>query len=95
MYALLAAAARYLIGTLVTQIVIKFVLFTALYVFVSEATEVMISWLPSISNLDGALGALTPEIAFFLNLLNFQQGLSVIISAQALAFAIRRIPLMG
>ncbi|MEM8684360.1 MAG: DUF2523 family protein [Pseudomonadota bacterium] len=48
-----------------------------------------------LQNASGFLGAIDPNVAYFLEGFAFAEGLSIILSAYVLRFLIRRIPLVG
>lgn len=85
------------IGWLVRTALIKFVVFTVLYVIVSAFVGYLMTKISSLSPsaVNSALSGWTPAMWYFADLTLFSQGIPAIISAYILRFSIRRIPLIG
>ena len=85
------------IGWLVRTVLIKFVVFTALYVIVSAFISYLMTKLASVGpgSLNAALNAWSPAMWYFADLTLFSQGIPAVISAYVLRFAIRRLPVIG
>jgi hypothetical protein len=95
MFGILVSAFNSVLTWFLTQVVIKFVVFTAFFLIVSAFTAVLVSLLPSASSIDPAFAALDSGTAFFLNALAFPFGVSALLAAYATRFIIRRIPVIG
>jgi hypothetical protein len=82
---------------LVRSVLVKFVVYFALYFFVTEAVQYLQSQsiLPSIATLSGAFGGIGADVWYFLDLCSFTYGAQVIIAAFAARFIVRRIPFIG
>jgi hypothetical protein len=91
MGALLSAA----VGFLVRSVLVKFLLFTAMYFIVSAVCGYLVSKLPGPSDLNSALASWSPAMWFFADLTMWTQFFPAVISAYILRFAIRRIPFFG
>jgi hypothetical protein len=93
MGALLSGMLSWLFKTLL----IKFVTFTVLYLVVSSFVTYLISKLSTFGpdSLIAALSAWSPAMWYFADLTLFTQGVPAVISAYALRFAIRRMPIIG
>jgi hypothetical protein len=96
-YAILMSAGWSLLSWLFRAVLIKFVVYFALFFFVSEAVQYLQSsnLLPSVSMLNGAFGGIGSDVWYFLDLCSFSYGVQVILAAFAARFVIRRIPLIG
>jgi hypothetical protein len=94
MYAVLMAAFWQILGWLVSTVIIKFVVFTALFLVVAELMSVMAAWLPSALDLS-ALGGIPATVWYFLDLFNVTAGIPLLLSAFVTRFFIRRIPVIG
>lgn len=85
------------IGWLVRTVLVKFVVFTVLYLVVSAFISYVMGKLSGIGPgaLNASLSAWTPAMWYFADLTLFSQGIPAIISAYVLRFAIRRLPVIG
>lgn len=83
------------VGFLVRTVLVKFLLFTVMYLVVSSVTGYLVSKLPGPGDLNSALAAWTPAMWYFADLTLWTQFFPALISAYILRFAIRRIPFFG
>lgn len=97
MYAILVSAIMTMLGFVVRSILVKFVVFFALWFITTEFINVMQSAgiFPNANVLNMALGNLSPGLWYFLNLFAFHIGIPMLISASVTRFIIRRIPVIG
>lgn len=97
MYAVLMSAVWSDLSFVFRSILIKFVLYFALFFFVSEAVQYLqtSNILPNVSTLNGAFGGIGADVWYFLDLCSFSYGVQVILAAYAARFVIRRIPMIG
>ena len=95
MYPILLSALNGLLGFIFRTLIIKFVLFFGLFFIVHEFVAVLVTWLPTNTNLPQLFSALPDTVWYFLNLANIPFGLSLVISAMVSRFIIRRIPVIG
>lgn len=95
MYGILLSAFNSVLGWLVRSVLVKFAVFFALYFITTEFVEVISSMLPTGGAVTGALSSLTSSTWYFLDVFMFQTGLSMVVSAYATRFIIRRIPVIG
>ncbi|MCI1042236.1 DUF2523 family protein [Caballeronia zhejiangensis] len=97
MYAVLLSAGWSLLSWLLRSVLIKFVVYFALFFFVSEAVQYLqsSSVLPDASVLSNAFGGIGQDVWYFLDLCSFSYGAQVILAAFAARFVIRRLPLIG
>ena len=82
-------------GWLVRTVLIKFVLFTVMYLVVTAVVGYLLSKLPGPGDLNAGLAAWTPGMWFFADLTLWTQFFPGLLSAYITRFAIRRIPLFG
>jgi hypothetical protein len=83
------------VGWLVKTVLVKFLLFTVMYLIVSAVCGVLISKLPGPGDLNSALASWSPAMWYFADLTMWTQFFPGVISAYILRFAIRRIPFFG
>ncbi|MGM1342320.1 DUF2523 family protein [Morganella morganii] len=76
-------------------LVIKFVLFFALFFAVHELVSVMVFWLPDHTDLPQLFSLLPDSVWYFMNLFLVPYGITLLLSALLTRFIIRRIPLIG
>lgn len=95
MFGILLSAGNALLGWLVRGVLVKFVVFIALYWVVAELVAVMAGWLPSGSGLTSAFGGISAATWYFLDLFAFSTGLPLVVSAMVTRFFIRRVPVVG
>jgi hypothetical protein len=83
---------------LIREIVIKFVVLTAIFlvakVFSDVAIEYLQVWLDT-SGIANALGSLPSAAWYFLNMFHVPTGMQLIFSAYVTRFLIRRLPVIG
>jgi hypothetical protein len=97
MFGILVSALNLVLSFVIRSVLVKFVMFFALFFVVSGFIAVLVSsgLLPTASGLNSALASLTPAGAYFFNLFALDTGISMVISAYVTRFIIRRIPLIG
>lgn len=95
MWAILLAAVNTAIAFVFRAVVIKFVLFTSVYLFISEVVPLIISHLPSAGNISELFSRLPSGVLWLLNVFSVDIFLPVIVSAMFTRFFIRRIPFLN
>lgn len=95
MYAILLSGLFSFLGSLLRAIVIKFVIFTALFLIVSGFITYLSTKLPDASSLTTGFGALSNSVWYFFDFFAIPFGLPLLLSAYVLRFMIRRIPVIG
>lgn len=83
------------VGWFFQTVVLKFALFTGMYLVVTAVTGYLITKLPGPAQLNAGLAAWTPGMWYFADLTLWTQFFPALISAYMLRFAIRRIPFLG
>lgn len=99
MYGIVLSALNSVVGFILTQVVIKFVLFFAVYLLAGEVADFAASLLGS----DGAtplailqgFNALPEGSLYFLDMFYVIEGTKAVLSAMLAMFALRRIPFFG
>lgn len=95
MFGILVSAFNVVLGFIFRQLVVKFVVLFSLYFVIQTFVSVLGSFLPNVSNLNGAFGGIAAGTWWFLDLFAFSQGLPLVVTAFAYRFLIRRIPVIG
>lgn len=95
MYGILLSALYMALRFVVQSVLVKFVTFFALYFVVTGFIGLIGNLLPSAASISPALGSISSDIWYFLDLFAFSAGLPMIISAYVTGFIIRRIPVIG
>lgn len=95
MFGILLSALFSVIGFLLRSVLIKFIVFFALFFVATEFVQLIVPILPGSSSLINALSAQAPGVWYFLDLFKISFGLPIILSAFVTRFVIRRIPVIG
>lgn len=97
MFAILLSAFWTVIGFLLRSVLVKFVVFFALYFVVAGFVQVLVNSgvLPSADSLSAGLSSIPTGVWYFLDLVQFSTGFKIVISAMVAKFIIRRIPFIG
>ena len=95
MFGILLSALNSVLAWVFRALLVKFVLFFALYFITSEFTGFFASLLPKASALNGALSSITAGTWYFLDAFQLPMGLSLLVSAYTTRFIIRRMPVIG
>ncbi len=95
MFGIFLSALNSILGWAFRTLVIKFVIFTALYLAVHELVSVMASWLPTGASLSSAFAGIGAGTWYFLDLFAVSVGVPLMVSAYLTRFIIRRIPVIG
>lgn len=98
MFGIMISALNMMLGTALSlifrTIVVKFVFFTCLFLVASEIVSVLTSSgiLPSAASVQAGFSMIPPSVGYMLSVFNVYAGASLIFSAYATRFIIRRIP---
>lgn len=95
MWVLLLAAVNTALGFIFRSVLVKFVVFFALFFIVTEFVALLVPMLPDGSGVSGALGGIPASVWYFMDLFNVSAGIPIILSAYVTRFVIRRIPVIG
>lgn len=83
------------IGWFVRSILVKFLIMFALFFVVSEFIPVLVSLLPTETNIKELFNLLPDSAWFFINYFKIPTGITLVLSALLTRFLIRRIPIIG
>jgi hypothetical protein len=98
MFQIIIAAVWTAISFLFRTVVIKFVIFTAMFVLLTELMPIVLRLLniqDFNANLHNSLTHIPSSVWYFLNAFRFDLGVPLILSAYASRFIIRRLPFVG
>lgn len=98
MWGVLLSAGGRLLGWALGGTTMKWIFSAVLWFGLALLLDLVLDLLPAWFSPDGLTGAtavFTPEIWFFIDYFNLQLGLSMTLSAWAIRFLIRRIPVIG
>lgn len=100
LFGILLSALNTALGFVLRSVLVKFVTFFALFFVVKEFVNVLVGsqlypGATAASNLSSALSGMPADVWYFLDLFSASTGFSVVLSAYATRFIIRRIPLIG
>lgn len=97
MFAILLSAFNTILGFVFRSLIVKFVVFFAMFFIVTGFVQVLTSsgLLPSAASLTSGLGSIPAGVWYFLDLFAFSTGFKIVVAAMAARFIIRRIPLIG
>jgi len=95
MFGIVLSALNAVLAFVVRSIIVKFVMFFALFFVTTEFIAVISDILPSGAALSTALGGIPGDVWYFLDLFNVSNGIPVLLSAWVTRFIIRRIPVIG
>lgn len=95
MWPLLLAAVNTLLGFVLRTVVVKFLVYSALFFVVTEFLQFLTPLLPNSGALSNALGGIPATVWYFLDLFNVTAGIPILLSAFVTRFIIRRIPVIG
>jgi hypothetical protein len=95
MFGILVSAFFSVLGWLVHSILVKFVVFFALFFITTEFITLLAPMLPGASQLSQAFAAQAPGVWYFLDIFKIGFGVSACLTAFVTRFIIRRIPVIG
>jgi len=95
MFGILLSAFNTALAWVFRSVLVKFGVFFALYFITSEFTDFIVTLIPDTSSVTGTLSGIGSGTWYFLNVFQITQGLSLVVSAYATRFVIRRIPVIG
>ena len=95
MFGILMSAVGATLGFLLRSLLVKFVIFFALFFVTTGFMAYLVNLLPDASSINGALGQIGSGTWYFLDLFGFSYGFPLVVSAWALRFLIRRMPVVG
>lgn len=95
MFGILMSAVWTALSWLFRAVVVKAIVFMALYGVVALLVTYLASMLPAATSLSAALNGIPGDLWYFLDYMGFSVGAPLVVSAYATRFLIRRMPLIG
>lgn len=95
MFGIILSALNSVIGWIFRSIVVKFGLFFALFFIATEFAGFVAALVPNGSSVTGLFGNIGAATWYFLDVFSIGTGLSLVVSAYATRFIIRRLPIIG
>jgi hypothetical protein len=95
MFGILVSAFYTVLAWVVRSILVKFVLFFGLYFVTTEFIQVLVSLLPNSSVLSSAFTGIPPGMWWMMDIMQFNVGVPMCLSAYLTRFIIRRVPVIG
>lgn len=97
MFGIFLSALNTVLAFVVRSVIVKFVIFFALFFITTEFIQVLINSgiLPSAASISTSLSGIPAATWYFLDLFNVSSGIPIILSAYVTRFIIRRIPVIG
>lgn len=95
MFGILLSAFYSVLGWLLRSVLIKFVLYFALWFVTTEFIQILVPLLPGAASLTSAFAQQAPGVWYFIDLFKLPFGVSACLSAAVLRFSIRRLPVIG
>jgi hypothetical protein len=95
MFGILLSALNTGLAWVFRSLLVKFGIFFALYFVTTEFVGFVADLIPNVSTVNGPLSGIGAGTWYFMNVFMITQGLSMVVSAYATRFVIRRLPLIG
>lgn len=95
MFGILLSAFNTVLAWLVRSLLVKFVVFFALYFITTEFVALIVVLLPDGSSINSTMSGIGSATWYFLDAFQITTGISLVVSAYATRFIIRRIPVIG
>lgn len=95
MFGIVLSAFNSVLGWVFRSVIVKFGLFFGLFFVTSEFTGFVAELLPQSTSITGSMSAVTAGTWYFLDVFKIGTGLSLVVSAYATRFIIRRLPIIG
>lgn len=95
MFGIFLSALNSVLAWVFRSLLVKFVIFFALYFITTEFVSLIANLLPDGSSINSTLAGIGSTTWFFLDTFQIETGISAVVSAYATRFIIRRIPVIG
>ena len=95
MFGILVSAFNSILTWILTQVVVKFVVLTALYLVIQAFLSYLTTFIPSPAAIGAGMSSIPSSIWWVMDVFSFTQGVPLVCAAFAAKFIIRRIPLIG
>jgi hypothetical protein len=95
MFGIFLSALFSIVGWLFRSVMVKFVVFFAIFFVATEFMSYLVPKLPGASTLSSAFAGIPSGVWYFLDLFVVGTGVKMCLAAYVTRFAIRRIPVIG
>lgn len=95
MFGIFLSALFSVVGWIFKSVLVKFIVFFALYFVATEFISYLAPKLPGAASLTSAFSGVAPGVWYFLDLFNISLGVKLCLAAYTTRFAIRRMPVIG
>ena len=95
MFGIFLSALNSVLAWVFRSLLVKFVIFFALYFITTEFVSLIVNLLPDGSSINSTLAGIGSATWYFLDTFKIDSGISAVVSAYATRFIIRRIPVIG
>lgn len=97
MFGILVSAANVALAWVFRVVVVKALLFGVLFLITTEVAQALVGKLADtqVNGLGGLIAGLPSGVLYFMHLFRLDVGLPMLLSAHGVAFAIRRLPIVG
>jgi len=95
MFGILISAFNTVLAFVLRSLLVKFVVFFALWFITTEFIAILVPMLPTSAALSSSLGGIPAAVWYFLDLFNVSAGVPILLSAFVTRFIIRRLPVIG
>jgi len=95
MFGIVVSALFTMLGFVLRSVLVKFVVFFALFFITTSFITLLVPLLPGATALRDAFAGLAPGVWYFLDIFKIGFGISACLTAYVTRFIIRRIPVIG
>lgn len=95
MFGIVLSALNAALGFVLRGVIVKFVIMFGAWYLAFELITSIVDFVPSTNNITMAMAMFPPMLWYLLDLMRFDLGISLVLSAMAARFLIRRIPFVG
>jgi hypothetical protein len=95
MFPIVVSALFSVVGWIFKSVLVKFVVFFALFFVATDFIGYLVLKLPGASSLTAAFTGIPPGVWWFLDMFQIAAGVKMILAAYVTRFSIRRIPVIG
>lgn len=95
MFGIFLSALWTILGWLARSVLVKFVLYFGLFFVTTEFIQEILSLLPTSGALSQAFNAIPSSMWWLMDMMQFNTGVPMVVSAYLTRFILRRIPIIG
>lgn len=95
MYGIVLSALRTVLHFLLTSVVMKFAVMFAIWWVLQDLWQYLLGGLANVDVFQNAIDVMPEATWYFLGMMALDQGVPLVVSAVAIRFLIRRLPLLG